>query len=227
MRGLKSKLGRWLPPVFVAAEGLIYLAFLALDLACPGQGASTGLKYLGILLCFLAALCLAEEEDGFLVCAALGFTLGADLFLLVLDRWYLAGVSLFCVVQALYFLRIRQSLPSPGLAAALLLRAGVTVLGLAGAALLVGLNALTGLAVFYFLQLLLNALESFRLPRHGLPFSLGLLLFVGCDLCVGLHNLAALSPLAVGGALAAFARVGMWLFYLPSQVLITLSIRKA
>ena len=50
-------------------------------------------------------------------------------------------------------------------------------------------------------------------------FGTGLLLFVGCDLCVGLHNLAG-----IPAPLAAFARVGMWLFYLPSQVLITLSI---
>ena len=34
------------------------------------------------------------------------------------------------------------------------------------------------------------------------------------------------SPVAGHGGLFAFARVGMWLFYLPSQVLITLSAGK-
>ena len=43
----------------------------------------------------------------------------------------------------------------------------------------------------------------------------------GCDVCVGLHNLAGLPV-----PLSAFAQVGMWLFYLPSQVLIVLSIPK-
>ena len=62
--------------------------------------------------------------------------------------------------------------------------------------------------------------------RRGRCFGLGLLLFVGCDLCVGLHNLAAVLPVVDTGPLFSFAQVGMWLFYLPSQVLITLSVRK-
>ena len=65
-----------------------------------------------------------------------------------------------------------------------------------------------------------------RLGRRGRCFGLGLLLFVGCDLCVGLHNLAAFLPVVDTGPLFSFAQVGMWLFYLPSQVLITLSVRK-
>ena len=213
-------------PFFVAVEGALYLGFLCLDLACPGHPASVMLKYLAILLCFLTALTFPHDRAGTLVCAALGFTLGADLFLLVLDRWYLAGVALFCVVQTLYFLRICLGL-SRRLPAAILARGIFSALVLAAGILLGQLTALTALALFYFLQLLCNTLESFRLPRHGLPFSLGLLLFVGCDLCVGLQNLSLLSPAALSGWPAAFTRVGMWLFYLPSQVLITLSVRKA
>ena len=54
--------------------------------------------------------------------------------------------------------------------------------------------------------------------RPGRLFALGLALFVGCDVCVGLFNaLPAPSPLY------SAASVGMWLFYLPSQALIALS----
>ena len=45
-------------------------------------------------------------------------------------------------------------------------------------------------------------------------FAIGLLLFTCCDICVGAWNL---------GLLPGFTRIGMWLFYLPSQVLIVLS----
>ena len=41
-------------------------------------------------------------------------------------------------------------------------------------------------------------------------------------MCVGVHNQPELFP----GWLAAFAQVGMWLFYLPGQVLLVLSGRK-
>lgn len=57
-------------------------------------------------------------------------------------------------------------------------------------------------------------------------FSAGLVLFVCCDLCVGLQNLSAFPSRVRARRLFAFARVGMWLFYLPSQVLITLSAGK-
>ena len=52
----------------------------------------------------------------------------------------------------------------------------------------------------------------------GRLFAVGLTLFVGCDVCVGLFN--ALPP---GSPPYSAASVGMWFFYLPSQVLITLS----
>jgi len=50
----------------------------------------------------------------------------------------------------------------------------------------------------------------------------GLWLFLLCDVCVGVHNQPELFP----EWLAAFAQVGMWLFYLPGQVLLVLSGRK-
>ena len=75
------------------------------------------------------------------------------------------------------------------------------------------------LAMLYFSNFLCSALQSLGLngPRCRL-FSAGLLLFLCCDVCVGLFQYAWLLPAAAG-----FARVGMWLFYLPAQVLITLS----
>ncbi len=75
--------------------------------------------------------------------------------------------------------------------------------------------------LFYFSNLCVNCAEAFALcGRKGLGekdlrrFAWGLLLFVGCDVCVGAWNL---------GLFEDFSRVGMWFFYLPSQVLITLS----
>ena len=76
-------------------------------------------------------------------------------------------------------------------------------------------NLLAGL---YFSQLLSNTVLAWRMGRPGRLFAVGLTLFVGCDVCVGLFN--ALPP---GSPPYSAASVGMWFFYLPSQVLITLS----
>lgn len=197
--------GRIKAGCFLGAEAALYLGFLALDLLRPGSGWALLLKYGAVALCFLAALDRAGTEDGRLVCAALAFTLAADWFLLILDSFYLAGVACFCVVQAIYLLRLHRW----------------------GAGLLWPLRVgLTAVTLCYFAELACNTVSALRLGRRGRCFGLGLLLFVGCDLCVGLHNLAAFLPVVDTGPLFSFAQVGMWLFYLPSQVLITLSVRK-
>ena len=125
--GGRDLAGRIKAGCFLGAEAALYLGFLALDLLRPGSGWALLLKYGAVALCFLAALDRAGTEDGRLVCAALAFTLAADWFLLILDSFYLAGVACFCVVQAIYLLRLHRW------GAGLLwpLRVGLTVAALA------------------------------------------------------------------------------------------------
>ena len=208
-------MGRRATLLFLVLEGAVYAAFLAMDLAGLG-GLSIWPKYAGILLC-LAFACLAAVRGGDrLIPFALACTALADLFLLVLNRYYPLGVAIFLVVQTLYLLRLRRD----GSDSALWLRAGLAlILALAvyGLGLLSPLNLLVCL---YFSQLLSNTCLAWTVKgRSQRLFALGLTLFVGCDVCVGLFNLSGLVP----DALYHFARVGMWLFYLPSQVLIALS----
>lgn len=204
--------------IFPAAAGTLWLVFLFLDLT--GAGDSTGVKFAAICLCLAAALTGATSRDGRLVALALGLTVGADVFLLLLNRDggdQVAGVCLFLVVQLLYAYRLyclgdktsRMFLPR---------------LALSG--LLVGLSLFPlWCAAVYFLNLCCNAVQAWLLKRKRpgekppARFAWGLLLFIGCDVCVGLWNISPALP----AALAEFSRVGMWLFYLPSQVLIVLS----
>ena len=210
--------GKSIPPAvlagFCAVEGVIYLAFLALDLTDRG-GASIPLKYGGILLCLLFALVCALRGGDRLVPLALAFTAGADWFLLVRNDSYAVGIALFLCVQTVYYLRLRRG----GAPAAYPLRAGLArAAGLALSALRLAspLNLLAGL---YFSQLLSNTVLAWTQKGRRLRiFAVGLTLFVGCDLCVGLfNNLPPVSPLYPA------VSVGMWLFYLPSQVLIAIS----
>lgn len=204
---------------FLIPEAAAYAVFLTLDLT--GTGAySTPVKYAALLGVLACALTRRSGRAQQLTAAALCFTALADLFLLVLGRGYLWGVASFCVVQCLYFLRLhpagdRRTRPSLWLRLAVLAAALIALFSLSA------LQPLTALAAFYFTQLVCNALDGTFAPGMGL-FALGLWLFVGCDVCVGLHNLSfyLASPPA---AATAFAQVGMWLFYLPSQILLVLS----
>ncbi len=199
---------------FVAAEGILYLAFLLLDLL--GQSSSTlWLKYTGILLCLIFAVFCAPRGGSRLVAPALLFTAGADWFLLIRNEHLLLGVTLFLCVQALYFLRLHRAGGSRHL---LWLRLALAIVFTLAPLLIPDMaTPLNLLAMLYFSQLLSNAILAWTLPTMR-TFALGLTLFVGCDICVGLFNTFSLPS-----AVFFFVSIGMWFFYLPSQVLIALS----
>ncbi|MCI8915745.1 MAG: hypothetical protein HFF26_03635 [Oscillospiraceae bacterium] len=195
---------------FLAAEGGIYALFLTLDLMGRGVG-SVPVKYAGVLLCLALSLLCPDR----LVPLALFLTACADWFLLVRNDHYALGIALFLCVQTVYFLRLRRN----GAGNAWPLRSGLALL--AGLAVYAAgmASPLNLLAALYFSQLLSNAVLAWA-PGDASRrrFALGLTLFVGCDVCVGLFNV-----LPPASPLYAAVSVGMWLFYLPSQVLITLS----
>lgn len=198
--------------VFLAAEGILYAAFLALDLL-GRSGETFGLKYAGILLCLSFALLCARLGGDKLVALALVFTTAADWFLLIQNDHLIVGVALFLCVQTLYLLRLHRVSG----------RFGWGLRGIFAAALLLALfplklaTPLNLLAVFYFSQLLSNTVLAWRHPAMR-RFALGLTLFVGCDICVGLFNAVPLPS-----NVFSIVSIGMWFFYLPSQVLIALS----
>lgn len=207
---MNSRAAPALRSTFLSVEGALYALFLALDLTGRG-GQTVPLKYAGVLLCLAFAL-LGDDR---LVPPALALTAGADWFLLVRNDRYALGVALFLAVQTVYYLRLRRA----GAPASWPLRSALA-LGAGGGIYALGLaSPVNLLAALYFSQLLSNALLAWTLRgARWRTFALGLALFVGCDVCVGLHN--ALPPASP----RYFAvSVGMWLFYLPSQVLIALS----
>ena len=203
-----------LTAAFLAVEAAIYAAFLALDLTGRG-GQTIPIKYGGILLCLVFSLLCALRGGDRLVPIALALTAGADWFLLVRNDCYALGIVLFLCVQTVYFLRLRRAGAGSGyfLRSGLALGAGLAVYAFNMA------TPLNLLAALYFSQLLSNtALAWIGQGRPWRLFALGLTLFVGCDACVGMFN--ALPP---ASPLYPAVSVGMWLFYLPSQVLIALS----
>ena len=203
---------------FLLLEALLYAGFLRFDfLGIDGDSlfSATALKYLAICLCFLTSLHWTWQGGSALQTAALAFTVAADTFLLLLDRWYIVGVGCFCVVQVLYFCRIlrRNGGRSLWWLRALLLAAALGLLWY-----LDSFTVLNVLAAVYFTLFLGNVIQSLNLRGAGL-FIAGLLLYLLCDVCVGIVN----APQFFAASLRELAALGMWLFYLPGQVLLTLS----
>ena len=201
--------------VFLAAEAVLYAAFLTMDVLGL-NGPDVWLKYAGVLLCLAFSLWCALRGGDRLVLPALVLTALADSLLLVANACYALGVLIFLGAQSVYLARLRLASGKSWW----WLRTGVPLLVGLAMCLLGQATPLNLLAGLYFSQLLVNMVLAWTLPgRRWRVFALGLTLFVGCDLCVGAYNSPGLLPVP----LYAFARVGMWLFYLPSQVLIALS----
>ena len=201
---------------FLIVEGILYALFLSMDMSVD-RDQTIPIKYFGILLCLGFALLACVQWGGDrLVPLALALTAGADWFLLVRNDHYAVGIALFLCVQTVYYLRLRKDGAPDGwpLRAGLALCAG---LGLYALDMASPLNLLAGL---YFSQLLSNTILAWTLRgRTARRFALGLTLFVGCDVCVGCFNLQLSNSLF----LHLLVYLGMWAFYLPSQVLIALS----
>lgn len=209
---------------FIVFESAIYCAFNVITL---GAGIGTDLiKYLAIIVCFLVSVlnCFYGKKDCIFVAAAMFFTVIADLFLLALDDYYPAGIASFIVVQAIHFARIyvtRKKIPIVSGAVRLVIVAAILItLGVTGS-----LTAVSALSAIYFPQLVMNAVDSAFLIKKSKRFLLlmiGLILFIGCDACVGLDNFAEVG-INIPAAALEIINPAIWLFYLPSQVLIVLS----
>lgn len=189
--------------IFIIIESLLYLSFLILDIK---QINTTYIKYLGIFLCFIYTLTNKTQYGKI----ALFFTCLADLFLLVLNKYYLVGVFLFIIVQVTYIFYLNSININTYFGYRIIL----PVIGCVFLSFTNNISILNIFSIFYFSQLLISALSLIN-KKHKL-LCLGLCLFICCDICVGLHNIYPTNFLIA---------YGQWFFYLPSQVIIAITLQ--
>lgn len=209
--------------LFTTVESILYIAFLSLDLL---NAETSLLKYLSICVCFLYALFMkiCNKNMNPVLLSAMTFTLFADTFLLLIGKYYLIGVISFCIVQtiyAVYLISISAMLSIfPRLAVFLTL---IISLGLHNMA-----DALSIASAYSYTQLIFNTIHAFTIKdkkSDGWLLAVGLLLFLMCDTCVGLTNITLYytNIHTLISFIQPVASFGMWLFYLPAQVLIVCS----
>ncbi len=188
---------------------------------------TTTIKYCGIISCFCysAYAAVKGRRRTLTVLFALLFTLIADFFLLVKNSDYVVGVSAFFVAQCMYMARIyieKDKFPLVSVCARVAVAAVIcVVLFVVGA-----IDPLTVAVAFYACMLVGNAVESFSLVGRGKNFkifAIGLCLFVCCDVCVGIYNVGSVLNVGLPEILVEKSVLAAWVFYLPSQIMISLS----
>lgn len=198
--------------IFICAEFALYAAFTVMD--AVGIDGGKWLKFGGIALCFAFSAAMSIKGGETLVSAAVGLSMTADVLLLLLDAHYAVGVALFFAAQILYFVRIYRA---NGHKSAWPMRLFLFMAAVAIMARFDLLSPLDLLVGAYFSFFVCNVMQASGSDNR--LFFVGLCLFLCCDICVGLHNMPPVLP----DGLRRAADIGMWTFYLPSQVLIVLS----
>ena len=220
---------------FIFIELLLYICFLYLDFYRPDiQMLSNIVKFTSILLCFISAVVLSfpvtQKSPYVLYVIAIFCTLLADFFLLFTVH-YPIGIFIFCIVQLLYHFylfgsnKLAQYLIIPSLGTVIVLLflnvspMWVTYLQ-ANVAVVVP-------ACFYILLLLINIVTCVFSKRvkgkQRFLLLLGFLLLFVCDLQVGYSNIYDTLDVANHSLLRKLYEIsclGMWIFYLPSQILL-------
>lgn len=183
-----------------------------------------------ILACVFSFLTLFFGEGRWLLRLGLCFTVLADYFLIVSEPIEeLTGVVIFSGAQICYFLALFLTEDRRLRLVHICARVGAVALVLPIAAALLGSRAdpLTMWSLFYYVNLALSVVFAFLDSGRFALFGVGLVLFAMCDATLGLGFFAT-EYLHVGkdNPLYYLANSSVnipWVFYVPSQTLISLS----
>lgn len=219
---------------------LIYFtaAFFAIEatigviMHTEGGGGADFLKFSSIVFACLFCIIFAERNFSYLFTQlALVFTVISDYFLVlgVVDNKTLAMIFFSCA-QICYFLRLYfEEKRATVKKIHLIVRISVSALILPVTALVLGKNcdALALVSMFYYANLVLNAIFAYIRFKDSPLFAIGLTLFILCDTVIGLSSLKHYFPIDMSSLFYKILHPGFdlgWAFYLPSQALLSASL---
>ena len=207
--------------VFLLAELVLYYLILT-----AGGPLLVYSSFGAIVLCFVHVLLHFKTCDKFIL-GGLACTVMADFFLVVCSPiQQLWGMIFFLIAQSLYAAKLHLSSKSQAL---LWTRIILTVLALAVTVLILKekTDALALVSLCYYANLIVNIIVGFTQYRSNKLFPVALVLFLLCDTVIGLQvACGSYLPIAEGSIVHQIIFMPFnlsWLFYLPSQVLISLT----
>ncbi len=181
------------------------------------------IKFIVIVFCFLITILCKKplnKLDLQLLRLGMFFTVMADLFMILLD-YNTIGVALFCIVQITYI--ARYDIDRFGKIIKKLFIIFIIIFSIYIVLVFLNNNVdfLILLALFYSICICcslyksLRAMKEGRYPRsNGELIVLGMILFVLCDINVALYYM---------GIMEFLTSHLIWIFYLPSQFLLSIS----
>jgi hypothetical protein len=216
-----------LTAVFLTVE-----AALGLLLQTAQGSVSINLRYTAVVFACLFCILFAERSLSFLFTQiALIGTVGADFFLVYLDEiQQLPAMICFSAVQIAYFLKLyfedgNKTRKKIHVIVRASLSAAIILITLA--VLRDGADAVALVSMFYYTNLILNAVFACISFKKNPIFAIGLILFILCDTVIGFSLIDTYLPIPDGSFIYKIIYPGFdlaWAFYLPSQALLAVSL---
>ncbi len=216
--------------VFCAVELILFILILTLK----GE-VVTVFQFISVAFAFSFSLQFVSiKEKQYFIQIAMLFTVMADIFLvLVKPQNQVLAMCFFSVTQITYFLALyikehRKKVRLLNLILRLL--ATILVIVVAVIVLKEKFDFLSVISLFYFVNLVFNVVFAFFRFKKNSLMAIGLLLFMFCDVFVGLQSAIGVyidvpqSSLIYKIVFSSFNWV--WFFYVPSQTLLALSCQR-
>lgn len=193
---------------------------------------NTIVSFLAIVIAFLFPILFIKNTSDYMYTQiGLLCTVFADLFLVVIKPTYQSvAMIFFSITQICYFLRIFINQENKKIKQLHL----VTRLIATSLAIIISIiilkdktNFLSIISIFYYANLIINIIFSFLTNKLRIFFPIGLILFACCDLLIGMSVLdESYIKISDDSILYFLVHPGFnlaWLFYIPSQTLISIS----
>ena len=217
--------------LFILIHLILYLFIYAFKII-TGKN-ETIADYIVVISCFLFSLVyfiIKRNSNTLIFVIAFLFTILADTNLLILDDNYELGILAFIIVQFAYFWYILKNMYTKDNYSYLIaIRLITIVIGVIASLIVQTDKLLVCLVIIYISNLVINLIISIIPRKRNLLFSLGLFLFLLCDICVGCYNIGDIIDIIDISNTSLFYKIAnlpfniAWLFYHPSQVLLAIS----
>ncbi len=183
-----------------------------------------------VLACLFCLAFLSRSSSYIFTQIALVCTACADFFLIFHPEKRLSAMIFFSVTQIAYFLRLYFEEDNKNRRRIhLTIRASLSLFAILITVIVLGdaTDAVAQVSMFYYANLALNLIfATVKLGRNPI-FVLGLLLFILCDTVVGLHVIGEYLPISDDAWIYDIIYTEydlIWLFYVPSQALLAVSL---
>ena len=182
-----------------------------------------------IVLCFIVTLLTFNKtKHNLLQLGAIIFTLIADYFLTLKEIYFIFSIILFTIVQIFYFIRILDYSNRKEIIINIIFRILlVAFIAFISFTLLKSvMNELIVVALFYYVNFLVNVIFAFIHFKDNKLLALGLLFFILCDTMIGFQEMVGIFNLSENSFIYIISQTPYnipWMFYIPAQILLLLS----